>query len=121
MQLLRLAAPLWPDERSSVSWSMVKLLGASSSASQPVMAEAGDWATYRFSSGKGSTHLASRPMLLLSLSGTGCATPERVCVDYCEHARPIYFDSQAQVGATPAPIRRQVLEGNKVWRRLCDA
>ncbi|MNL45965.1 hypothetical protein D3C87_1686460 [compost metagenome] len=41
---------------------MLKFEGASSSASQPVMADAGDCATYRFSSGNGSTHLASRPM-----------------------------------------------------------
>jgi len=59
-------------------------------------------------------------LLLLSLSGTGCAVPERVGIEYCEHARPIYFDSGEQVRATPAPIRRQVLEGNKVWRSLCD-
>ena len=64
----RIAAPLSPDERSSVSWSMVKLDGASSSASQPVMAEAGDWATYRFSSGNGSMHLASSPITSSALA-----------------------------------------------------
>ncbi len=60
-------------------------------------------------------------LLLLSLSGTGSATSERVGVDYGEHARLIYHDSKAQIGAAPAPVRRQVLGGNKVWRRLCDA
>jgi len=60
-------------------------------------------------------------LLLLSLSGSGCAAPERVGIEYCDHARPIYFDSGAQVQATPAPIRRQVLKGNKVWRALCES
>ncbi len=58
-------------------------------------------------------------LLLLSLSGIGCAARERVGVEYCDHARPLYFDSGAQVQATPAPIRRQVLEVNETWRRLC--
>ncbi|RIQ11211.1 hypothetical protein D0846_12065 [Bordetella avium] len=57
---------------------------------------------------------------LLSLSLAGCAAPAaRVGVEYCDHARPIYFDSAAQVDATPAPVRRQVLEGNETWRLLC--
>ncbi|MNV99599.1 hypothetical protein D3C71_1949820 [compost metagenome] len=45
-----------------MSWSIVKLAGASSSASQPVMAEAGAFATYRFSRGNGSMALASMPI-----------------------------------------------------------
>ncbi|MNT72638.1 hypothetical protein D3C86_1092640 [compost metagenome] len=59
-------------------------------------------------------------LLLLSLSGVGCVAPERVGIEYCEQAQPIYFDSAAQIEATPAPIRRQVLERNNVWRILCD-
>ncbi|MNI73902.1 hypothetical protein D3C73_1299460 [compost metagenome] len=57
--------------------------------------------------------------LLMSLSVTGCVAPARVGVEYCEHARPIYFDEAAQVEATPASIRRQIRDGNAVWRKLC--
>ena len=59
-------------------------------------------------------------LLLMSLSVIGCAVPARVGVEYCDHARPVYFDSREQVQATPPPIRRQVLEGNKEWKALCD-
>jgi hypothetical protein len=60
-------------------------------------------------------------MLLLIVSSlTGCAAPARVGVEYCDHARPIYFDSAAQVDATPAQVRRQVLTVNETWRRLCE-
>lgn len=58
-------------------------------------------------------------LLLIASSLTGCAAPARVGVEYCDHARPIYFDSAAQVDQTPAPVRRQVLESNEVWKRLC--
>jgi hypothetical protein len=44
-----------------------------------------------------------------------------VGVEYCEHARPIYFDDAQQVDDTPAAVRRQIREGNTVWRRLCGA
>lgn len=60
-------------------------------------------------------------MLLLNLSAIGCAAPERVGVEYCAHARPIYFDSALQVDGTPAPVRRQILENNSVWAKLCGA
>lgn len=59
-------------------------------------------------------------LLLIASSLTGCAAPARVGVEYCDHARPIYFDSAAEVDRTPADVRRQVLEVNEVWRRLCD-
>jgi len=39
--------------------------------------------------------------------------------DYCEIATPIYFDSAAQVDATPATVRRQILENNETWAALC--
>jgi hypothetical protein len=57
-------------------------------------------------------------LLLISLNLTGCASP-RVGVEYCEHARAIYFDTLAQVDATPAAIQRQVLAHNKTVARLC--
>lgn len=59
-------------------------------------------------------------LFLIASSLTGCAAPVRVGVEYCDHARPIYFDSAALVDQTPAAVRRQVLEGNETWRRLCD-
>lgn len=59
-------------------------------------------------------------LLLMSLSVIGCAAPARVGVEYCDHAQPIYFESQEQVRATPPPIRRQALEENKKWARLCE-
>lgn len=49
----------------------------------------------------------------------GCAAPEHVGLKFCGHARPIYFDSAAQVDRTPVPVRRQLLESNEVWKRLC--
>lgn len=58
-------------------------------------------------------------VFLIGSSLTGCAAPARVGVEYCDHARPVYFDSAAQVDQTPAPVRRQVLESNQVWKRLC--
>ncbi len=58
-------------------------------------------------------------LLLMSLSVIGCAAPARVGVEYCDHARPIYFDSKEQVQATPPPIRRQIRERNTEWKDLC--
>ncbi|MGW8306242.1 MAG: hypothetical protein ACWGIK_10520 [Achromobacter pulmonis] len=47
------------------------------------------------------------------------AAPARVGVEYCGHARPIDFDSAAQVDQIPAQVRRQGLEVNEAWLRLC--
>ena len=58
-------------------------------------------------------------LLLTGSSLAGCAAPARVGVEYCDHARPIYFDSAAEVERTPADVRRQVLERNETWRELC--
>ncbi|MBB1593538.1 hypothetical protein A9973_05600 [Achromobacter sp. UMC46] len=60
-------------------------------------------------------------LLLMSSGVTGCAAPAKVGVEFCEHARPIYFDDVGQVEATPAPIRRQIRDGNATWRTLCGA
>lgn len=59
-------------------------------------------------------------LLLMSLSVIGCAAPARVGVEYCDHAKPTYFDSREQVQATPPEIRQKILSDNKVWRALCD-
>lgn len=48
-----------------------------------------------------------------------CTVPARACVGYCDHAQPVYFDSAAHVDQTPASIRRQVLEWNEMWAKLC--
>lgn len=58
-------------------------------------------------------------LFLIASSLTGCAAPARVGVEYCDHARPIYFDSAAQVDQTPRPISRQILDRNATWAKLC--
>lgn len=60
-------------------------------------------------------------LLLMSLSVTGCAAPERVGVEYCDHATPFYFASREQIEATPPETRRKILDDNKIWRALCDS
>ncbi len=60
-------------------------------------------------------------MMLFQIASslTGCAAPARVGVEYCDHARPIYFDSTAQVDQTPRPVARQILDRNATWANLC--
>lgn len=59
------------------------------------------------------------PWLIASSLG-GCAPlAPRTGIEYCEHAGPVYFNSAAEVDATPANIRRQVLEHNEMVARLC--
>lgn len=66
-------------------------------------------------------HAKTMMLLLIASNLAGCAAPAaRVGVEYCDHARPIYFDSAAQVDQTPALIRRQALEINEMWERLCQ-
>jgi len=43
----------------------------------------------------------------------------RVGVEYCAHAKPIWFNDQTEKAVTPAPIKRQILENNETVRRLC--
>ncbi|KAK69075.1 hypothetical protein [Bordetella bronchiseptica] len=58
--------------------------------------------------------------LLIASSLIGCAGPAaRVGVEFCDHARPIWFDTVEQVDATPAAVRRQILDGNETIKRLC--
>lgn len=58
--------------------------------------------------------------MMLSIVGSisGCAAP-RVGIEYCVHAKPIWFADQAELAATPAPVKRQVLENNLTVVRLC--
>ena len=55
---------------------------------------------------------------LLVLSG--CAANQlRVGVEFCDHARPIMWDSDAELDATPMPITRQIVMGNEKFEALC--
>lgn len=58
--------------------------------------------------------------MILSFVGltVGCATT--VNGDYCDIARPIWFDTGDDVLATPADVRRQILVHNEVWAALCE-
>ena len=59
-------------------------------------------------------------LLLLSLNLSGCASnAPRVGVEYCEHARVIWFDSQPDVDVTLPSIRCQINEKNGTVERLC--
>ncbi len=60
-------------------------------------------------------------LFLIGSSLAGCAAPARVGAEYCDHARPIYFDSASQVDQTPAPVRREILDLNMTWARLCKS
>lgn len=58
-------------------------------------------------------------LFLTALSLTGCAAPARVGVEFCDYARPVYFDSERQVDETPDGVRGQILQRNETWRVLC--
>lgn len=51
---------------------------------------------------------------------SGCAAPARVGLEYCDRVWPIYFETAAQIQATPAPIRRQIRDLKSSLRALCD-
>lgn len=57
-------------------------------------------------------------MMILSFVAwtSGCAS---VNGDYCDIARPIWFDTGADVLATPADVRRQILTHNETVDALC--
>lgn len=48
----------------------------------------------------------------------GCAAT--VSGDYCDIARPIWFDTSGDVLTTPADVRRQILVHNELWAALCE-
>lgn len=52
-------------------------------------------------------------------SGWVRAARPRTGIEYCDHARPVYFNSAAEVDATPAAVRRQILVHNEMVARLC--
>ncbi|CAM5220412.1 hypothetical protein CDEF62S_00645 [Castellaniella defragrans] len=47
----------------------------------------------------------------------GCAVPGG---DYCDIARPIWWNSSQEMEATPASIVRQVVKQNEAWAALCS-
>lgn len=55
------------------------------------------------------------PATLLLLAGCAAAGSG----SYCGIAQPIWWDSQANLDATPTGIVRQVLAHNEVWERVC--
>lgn len=55
-------------------------------------------------------------MLSFVAWAVGCAT---VSGDYCDIARPIWFDTGDDVLATPAEVRRQILVHNELIGMLC--
>jgi hypothetical protein len=40
-------------------------------------------------------------LFLIASSLTRCAAPARVCVEFCDYARPVSFDSERQVDENP--------------------
>ena len=53
------------------------------------------------------TWLAAMTMpWLLGSSLAGCAAVPKTGVEYCDHARPVYFGTAAEVDATPPGVRR---------------
>lgn len=57
-------------------------------------------------------------LLCLTPLASGCAT-SRTGIEYCEHAKPIYWNSDAELQSTPLPITRQIVESNSKIKRLC--
>lgn len=55
---------------------------------------------------------------VLVLSGCAASQP-RVGVEFCDHARPIMWDSDAELDATPMPVTRQIVVGNEKYEALC--
>lgn len=59
-----------------------------------------------------------RWMILLSVIGLagGCATTGG---DYCQIARPIWWESAEQLNATPPAITRQIVVHNETIESVC--
>jgi len=55
-------------------------------------------------------------MLFVIALGTGCATTSN---SYCDIAKPIRWQNQAELDATPTPVVRQIVAHNETWRAVC--
>lgn len=54
------------------------------------------------------------------LLASGCVSnPKRVGVEFCEHSRPVYWNDEAELLATPLPVTRQIVRHNETVERLC--
>lgn len=58
-------------------------------------------------------------LLMLSLSATGCASREKVGIEFCRNTKPFVFTNKAEIKATPISVKRQALEHNRNYRDLC--
>lgn len=56
-------------------------------------------------------------MLCVIWLTTGCAV--KTGGSYCDIAAPIWWESNAELDATPDGIVRQVVTHNETWRALC--
>lgn len=61
-------------------------------------------------------------LLCASVLASGCVSnpPARVGIDYCEHAEPIFWDSEQELEATPMPVVRQIVRHNERIEALCQ-
>ena len=55
-------------------------------------------------------------MLIAILNVTGCAT---VRGSYCDLKEPFWFESDAEVDATPMRVKRYLRDENETYARLC--
>lgn len=58
-------------------------------------------------------------VLCLTLLASGCATPTSPN-SYCDVARPIRWNTTAELKATPALVTRQIVRHNEQWQTLCN-
>lgn len=59
-------------------------------------------------------------LLCVMLLASGCVSnPTRVGVEFCEHARVLYWSDQSELDATPTPLVRQIVAHNEKVARLC--
>lgn len=55
-------------------------------------------------------------MLCVVTLSVGCAG---VSSNYCDIAKPIWWDGVNDLDATPTSVVRQIVSHNEVWERLC--
>ncbi|WP_322994358.1 hypothetical protein [Castellaniella sp.] len=60
-----------------------------------------------------------RWMMTLSVIvlAAGCAVKDG---DYCDIARPIWWDSTQELDDTPTGITRQIAKHNETWLKVCQ-
>jgi hypothetical protein len=54
----------------------------------------------------------------LALPMNGCVN-NSAGIEYCQHARPIYWETRAELDATPDNIMRAVMLNNDTYKALC--